>query len=104
MLCLLTEIFRAAHVMMAIKLKHRWIKKNTKNYILRSFADLIVPSVNLAHRELNSLRHNDPAIWNSLPVRLKNIKSLLEKICVDNAEVCVHQLIFQFGNSFYLKR
>ena len=50
--------------------------KDTTNYNLRSHIDLTIPSVKLNYKVLNWLKYNGVLIWNSLPVNVKNNKSL----------------------------
>ena len=74
---LLVEIYKSLNDIPGAIFKHLF-SKTQHDYSLRTQQDFTIPRINTVLKGQNSLRYFGAVIWNSLPVKYKNIESLSE--------------------------
>ena len=68
------EMYKAANNLPGGNLS-KFFVKNNYNYNLHSKSELTVPSINTVFKGQNSISYFESVIWNSIPAKLREIKS-----------------------------
>ena len=72
---LLIEIYKALHDISRNSLKELFVKRES-TISLRSKPERVIPSINSVLKGKNSLRYFGSVIWNSLPIKIREVHSI----------------------------
>ena len=72
-----TEMFKVEKIVHALFFMKHLKKKKQNSYNLRNTTEFNIPLVKTVYNELESLSCLGPKIWNTLPIKYKEIKPLL---------------------------